>query len=269
MSRDGSDGDVVVEGALGALRERWPAVRCSLEQLLEHVERAGAQTGDIAQNGAELCLACACARGDTAAIGILEAEYVARLEPSLRRFGDGDLVDEARQALRQRMLLPPEPRIATYAGTGALLGWLRISALRLALNLRRGAARPANALLVEEIVRELPVEASDLPRYIAVFSAALERTFAALETRDRNLLRLHHVDGLTLDRLGELYAVHRATVARWLAQARSRIFDEVEAEVRRTLKLSPSEFHSMVGLVRSYLDASLGGLLDPLPALSP
>jgi RNA polymerase sigma-70 factor (ECF subfamily) len=126
--------------------------------------------------------------------------------------------------------------------------------------------KPTDAVLVEEIVRELPVEASDLPRYIEVFSAALERAFGVLEARDRNLLRLHHVDGLTLDRLGALFQVHRATVARWLAQARSRIFEEVESEVKRTLKLSPSEFQSMLGLVRSYLDASLSGLIGPLHA---
>jgi RNA polymerase sigma-70 factor (ECF subfamily) len=269
MSSDVRERDTAVEGALGTLRARWPAVCCEREELLEHADRVGAPTGDIALNGAELGLAYACARGDLAAIRIFEAEYVARLEPSLRRLGDGDFVDEARHALRQRMLLPPEPRIATYAGTGPLLGWLRISALRTALNLRRGVIRPADALLVEEIVRELPVEASELPRYVAVFSRAVERAFADLETRDRNLLRLHHIDGLTLDRLGELHHVHRATVARWLAQARSRIFDEVEAEVKRTFKLSPSEFQSLLGLVRSYLDASLGGLLGGLHTSEP
>jgi RNA polymerase sigma-70 factor, ECF subfamily len=267
MASDASERYRVVVDALGTLVERWPSIRCGRDAFVEHVERVGAQAEDIARHGAELCLACACAQGDASAIRIFESEYVAQLEPTLRRFGDGSFVDEARQALRQRMLLPPEPRIATYAGTGPLLGWLRISALRLALNLRRSEIRPADALLVEEIVRELPVEASDLPRYIAVFSMALGRAFAVLETRDRNLLRLHHVDGLTLDRLGELYDVHRATVARWLAQARTRIFEEVEAEVKRELRLSQSEFHSMLGLVRSYLDASLGGLLEPTLAL--
>jgi RNA polymerase sigma-70 factor (ECF subfamily) len=256
----------VVEAALANARARWPSIRCDRGELMAHVERVGAEPGDLALNGAELCLAWACARGDEAALRVFESEYVARLEPTFKRVGDGDFVDEARQLLRQRMLVGPEPRIATFAATGPLLGWLRIAALRVALNLKRGAFRPGDALLVEELVRELPVEASDLPRYLEVFSAALQRAFAVLEARDRNLLRLHHVDGLTLDRLAALFDVHRATVARWLAQARSRIFEEVEADVKDTLKLSPSEFQSMLGLVRSYLDASLSGLLGQLHA---
>jgi RNA polymerase sigma-70 factor (ECF subfamily) len=264
MSSHVPDHATVVEAALGATRARWPAIVVDRDELLEHVERVGAEPADLALNGAELGLACACARGDEAALRIFETEYVARLEPTLKRLGDGDFIDEARQLLRQRMLVGPEPRIATYAATGPLLGWLRIAALRVGLNLKRSAVRPGDALLVEEIVRELPVEASDLPRYVEVFSGAVERAFATLEARDRNLLRLHHVDGLTLDRLGALFQVHRATVARWLAGARARIFEEVEAEVKRTLKLSPSEFQSILGLVRSYLDASLNGLMGPL-----
>ena len=257
---------MVLDAALASARARWPGIRCEKGELLEHVERVGTEAGDVALHGAELCLACACAHGDETALRIFEAEYVARLEPTLKRLGDDAFIDDARQLLRQRMLVGPEARIASYAATGPLLGWLRIAALRVGLNAKRGAFRPSDAALVEEIVRELPVEATDLPRYIEVFSAAIERAFGSLEARERNLLRLHHVDGLTLDRLGALFQVHRATVARWLAQARSRIFEEVEAEVKQTLKLSPSEFQSMLGLVRSYLDASLSGLMGPLRA---
>jgi RNA polymerase sigma-70 factor, ECF subfamily len=266
MSSQGSEHATVVEAALGDARERWPAIACDTAVLTAHVERVGVEPSDLALHGAELCLACACAQGNDAALRVFESEYIARLEPTFKRLGDGDFIDDARQLLRERMLVGPDARIATYAGTGPLLGWLRIAALRVALNLRRSSLRPSDALLVEEIVRELPVEASDLPRYVEVFSAAMQRAFTALEARDRNLLRLHHVDGLTLDRLGALFQVHRATVARWLAQARSRIFEEVESEVKRTLKLSPSEFQSMLGLVRSYLDASLSGLMGQLYA---
>lgn len=254
----------MVEAALGEASARWPAIVFDRDGFAEYVERVDAQASDLALHGAELWLACACAQGNEAALRVFEAEYVARLEPTLKRLGDGDFIDEARQLLRQRMLVGPEARIATYAGTGPLLGWLRIAALRVALNLKRGSLRPSDVVLVEEMVRELPIEPTELPRYVEVFSVALHRAFAGLEARDRNLLRLHHVDGLTLDRLGALFQVHRATVARWLAQARGRIFQEVEAEVKRTLKLSQSEFQSMLGLVRSYLDASLSGLMGPL-----
>jgi RNA polymerase sigma-70 factor (ECF subfamily) len=192
---------------------------------------------------------------------VFDAEYVAAIGPSLARFQGGDhFTREVQQELRCRLLAPPEPRIATYAGTGPLLAWVRIAAMRLALNSRRRVLRRSEELIVDEFLKETRVEDVERPRYVETLSRAVQRAFAELTVQERNLLRLHYADGLSLQQLAKLEQVHRATVARWLAAARQRIFQLVEDDVRGSLGLSPSEFKSVLGLVHSYLEASLSGL---------
>src|SRR5439155_27001611 len=68
-------------------------------------------------------------------------------------------------------------------------------------------------------------------RYASAANEALREAFASLDARERNLLRQHFVDRLSIDDLGPLYGVHRATVARWLERAR----EALEARTRKLL----------------------------------
>jgi RNA polymerase sigma-70 factor (ECF subfamily) len=200
--------------------------------------------------------------GDPAALEVLDREYVIRVAPSLARFGThDDFVQETIQLVRQRLLLPPEPRLATYAATGPLLAWLRVVSARTALGLRRGARRPVEELLAEHVFDVPRVEASEVPRYRHALDAAVRRVFNQLQVRERNLLKLHYLDGLSLDRLGRLYDVHRATIARWLAELRHRMLADIERDVSHHLRLSPSECRSVLGMLQSLLDASIESLL--------
>ncbi len=252
-----------IDAVIARAKNRWPKVTGSRENLLRHVEALGTRCGNLELHGDELQLACACLHGDEPALLVLEREYVSRVGASLVRFGtQDDFIAEVTQLLRQRLLLPPEPRLATYAATGPLLTWMRVVSVRLGLSLRRSTP-PATAELMAEHLLDVPcVDASEVPRYRQAVDAAVRRAFGELPIRERNLLRLHYLDGLSLDQLGVLNAVHRATVARWLADLRRRVLVEVEKEVSLQLKLSPSEFRSVLGMVRSRLDASFGRLLD-------
>jgi hypothetical protein len=66
---------------------------------------------------------------------------------------------------------------------------------------------------------------------------------------------------VNLERIGTVYAVHRATVARWLADVRRRTLLQVEQEVNRHAALTQSEFRNVLGWVVSDLDASVTSLL--------
>jgi RNA polymerase sigma-70 factor, ECF subfamily len=55
--------------------------------------------------------------------------------------------------------------------------------------------------------------------YKRELTEAFEEALASMPHRDRSVLRHHYVEGLSIDRLGELYQVHRATAARWIARA--------------------------------------------------
>jgi RNA polymerase sigma-70 factor, ECF subfamily len=91
--------------------------------------------------------------------------------------------------------------------------------------------------------------------------AAFAEALAALSVRERTLLCAHYLDGMTVDDLGRLHGVHRATAARWLDSARGHVLRGVRRHLRHALGLDRRELASAVGLVRSRLDLSLSRLL--------
>jgi RNA polymerase sigma-70 factor (ECF subfamily) len=84
----------------------------------------------------------------------------------------------------------------------------------------------------------------------------------ALPERERALLRLHHLHGLTMDRLSTMYGESRSGVARRVAQARERLLKLTRTELASRLNLAGSEVESLLGLVQSRLDFSLHRLMD-------
>ena len=99
-------------------------------------------------------------------------------------------------------------------------------------------------------------------RYREDFKAAFEEAFASLDAKSRNLLRQSLLDNLSIDQLGAIYRVHRATAARWLASARDQVLEETRSVLRRRLQIDEREFMSLMNLVRSQLDLSLARLLE-------
>jgi RNA polymerase sigma-70 factor (ECF subfamily) len=97
-------------------------------------------------------------------------------------------------------------------------------------------------------------------RYRGEFKAALEHALVNLASEQRNLLRLHFVDGLRLEDLARLFHVDRSTVVRRIAAAREAIVDEAKRLLQERLDIDAAEFESLIGLVRSRLDLSLPSL---------
>jgi RNA polymerase sigma-70 factor (ECF subfamily) len=93
--------------------------------------------------------------------------------------------------------------------------------------------------------------------YRDAFQDALDRALVSLAPRQRALLRMHHVDGYTLDRLATIHQVHRATVARWLSDAREQIVRETHRLLGERFALTPSEIASLAAIVESQLAISL------------
>jgi RNA polymerase sigma-70 factor len=116
------------------------------------------------------------------------------------------------------------PKIADYAGRGELVGWLRVTATRKALSLLRKTNREES--LDDVLLDHWPDTGGDpseqhlRAKYAAELKRAIHQAFADLEVRQRNLLRQHILDELTIDDLARLYRAHRATCARWVADAR-------------------------------------------------
>jgi len=158
------------------------------------------------------------------------------------------------------------PRLERYSGVGALGGWLKVVATREALRWLRGHNREVSAsddTLLGEL--EAPAEAPELAslksKYSGQLSAAFKRAIGGLEARQRNLLRQHYLDELSLDDLGALYRVHRATAARWLADAKTALLERTRNDISETVGLQRFEIDSVMRLVQSRLDLSAGVFL--------
>ncbi len=215
----------------------------------------------------DLYLAAACAVGDAAALAAFEAELVPVIRAAVRRIHDAhDFTDEVVQVIRERVLVaPPDgaPRIAEYSGQGALRAWVRIAAMRMALNLLRDRRRDVlvgDDHLFETIAAEHGHRGS-AERYREAATESLRAAFTKLSPRDRNLLRMHHLHGLTVDELAPTLGVHRATVARWIAGAREQLLVETRTGLVARLDIGDSTIDSILEGIASEVDVSVVRLL--------
>ena len=105
------------------------------------------------------------------------------------------------------------------------------------------------------------ISAGDLYDAIADFKQAFEHAMASLEPSERNILRMSFVSDLSIDEIGKLYSIHRATAARRLARARARLAELTREHLRQRLDLDEGEFTSIVRLVHSQLNLSISRVL--------
>ena len=211
---------------------------------------------------ADVALAAACLAGDADALVRLDRELVECVDRAVRKLGgDRAIVDEVAQRLRTRLLVGDGARITEYSGRGPLRAWLRVVATRELLDMKRhdkletpmGDAT-LDALPGAEHDPELQyLKAS----YRAAFRDAFRAAFAALEPRERDLLRRHHLRGQNIDALAARLTVHRATAARWVARARERLLEETRARLAASLEVDDRELDSILGLIASRLEVSL------------
>jgi RNA polymerase sigma-70 factor (ECF subfamily) len=206
----------------------------------------------------DLWLACACARGDEAAIRAVEASCFASIDAAVRRLGaQPALADEVRQMLRERLFTGASPRIAEYAGRGALARFIQAAATRTAIDLfrRTGKETLSQDALVDKAMPGDDPEIELLKRrYTADFRSAVRDAVLELDVEARNDLRFYYVDGLTLDDLAGLHHVQPSTVSRRLGKAREHILSRTRAILRERLRVASADVDSILRLVESRLE---------------
>jgi RNA polymerase sigma-70 factor (ECF subfamily) len=223
-------------------------------------------------NEQELYLACACAQGNASAIAHCEATHLSKLVPTLARFAKnaGDLED-LKQLTRTRLFLSDgehRPKIAEYAGSGSLEGWMRVVATRVALNFGRNMdeteAKAGERELMALASPAFGPEAAYMKsHYRHELRAALSEAVSSLSTRDRNVLKQHYCDGLTLIEVGAAYQVHRVTAARWVDEARARLLSATRLAFARRARVSEGELESILRLLESDLALTLRDFFTP------
>ena len=250
--------DERLAGLCAAGRAAWPGVEVDPAAFAEYLAGRGPVEPQYAT---DLYLACACARGDRAAIAIFLREMVPHIEAAVLGLGaDPTQVDEIRSLLVDALLVGARPGITTYSGRGQLRSWVRSIAVRTGM---RQLGRTRAAAGGDDALASLAAEADDpeIEHLKALYGDAFRTAFAAalagLTARQRNLLRQHYLDELTVDQLGALYRVHRATAARWVAAAREALFDDTRRRMIEALGIAPGDYDSLLRLLHSQLDLSI------------
>lgn len=213
----------------------------------------------------DLFVAWSAACGDPKGVGA----FVQRCEGDMRRaiaqtMREPADVDEVVQRVLEHLLVGGHGRKAallSYSGRGDLAGFVRVAAARRALNY---ATRAPRELASHDAILHSIFDADADPETQVIrqrckselregFCAAL----ASLSVRDRTLIRYSLLDGMSVDTIGSIYRVHRATAARWVSAARGRLLEAFHLQMSTRLGVSAAELESLVRWARSAVDLSI------------
>jgi RNA polymerase sigma-70 factor (ECF subfamily) len=251
----------ILGAALAKARARWPKVALSDARFTERIESIEELDRVCLE---DLFLACACADGDRAALAVLEEAVLSQVPRWIARFDALD-ADEVKQDLRQRLLLGPNAHLRAYAGKGALDRWVRVAAVRCAID-RQRQEKPSDPGALDKLLDNPDPELDFVKvRDREALRGILRDALHSLPAEAVTLLRLHYLESVSLDQLAVLEHTSRSTIARRLAQARADALDRVRALLRERLKLSAKEGESLFRLVRSRLELSLRTALASQP----
>jgi RNA polymerase sigma-70 factor (ECF subfamily) len=253
----------------------YPALEIDDRELIVQIAKRAPAKNELANylehcHAGDLAVASQSARGSQGAIAELERAHRNTIEAACRRFaGPGQTADDLRQILRTKLFVAEKdktPKIADYAGQGFLDNWLRVTAVRVFLDLTKRKDRTRESSAEDDDILALP-NPGDLQldvvkaEYRAAVAAAMHEGAQALEPGDRHLLRQHFVAGLSIDQLGSVLGIHRATAARRISRAREQLVAETRKQLALKLKLPDAELDEVLGLVMSRLDVSIAKLL--------
>lgn len=274
--------DALLEKGIALARARHPDVDVTLHALFSRLAVHLAGTPDPLEALArvhweDFWLATACAEGRSAAIARLERDFLVEVPQHiahLRR--DAIFEDEVRQRLRERLLVgggtTDDARISAFSGRGPLRAWLRVTTVRLALNLLQEEKRAASfARGIDGQNGEDPLldvaSSDDLQldhlrrRFGPLFKQAFLDALGALPLETRKLLSSHLVEGVSVEQIGSESGVHRTTIARRLADARDELFERTRTTILQTTKLSSDEFESLGAYLQTEMAQSVPRIL--------
>lgn len=254
-------------------RQAWPTVDLATERFIVHLARhlpegVAIEVALEQMHTDDLYLACACALGDRHAVLAFEQHCMQGLERVLSRYrASSDLVVEVKQRVRERALVSDAgpPRIERFSGRGDLRSWVRVMAAREAIDLLRRSRRETSVdddALLHSLLTSADTELEHAKaRYVKEFKQAFSAALRELPARDQTLLRQHVIDGLTIDQLGALYGVHRATAARNLERARQAVLAGTRRRLGAVLQVRTTELDSILRLIRSRVEVTLRWLV--------
>jgi RNA polymerase sigma-70 factor (ECF subfamily) len=220
----------------------------------------------------DLYLALACIEGSSAAIVHFDEKLQTVVRHLDRRLAqDKDVKDDFLQRVRERLLIGPErghPYLEKYGGRSSLQSWLRTVVVRQWITLQHRERGNTNTSLESVALANLKDAACDpemaylKSHYLEQFRHAFRQAILDLSVRNRLVMRYHLMDRLSIDDIGKVFGVHRATVARWLGSIREALLTGTQSRLRETLNVRQEELDSIMRLLGSSLDVSFDGILN-------
>ena len=254
--------DGAIDSAFRAAREAWPQIEVTRERFTAEVQRRLPGVTDLAPYCTrDVYLAIACLDGNDRAAEELEREVLGEADRAGAKLrATADQTAELRGHLRRLLF---DSALASYTGRGDLRGYVKVIATRELVRVinRARKEQPIDPLLDRLELDRSPHLSLLRARHGDAIAAGMRAALDALPERERALLRYALVDGWTVDQIGVLYGVHRATAARWVAAARDLLADAIRVEVAGRLAIDPREVDSLIDLVRSRIDISLERIL--------
>lgn len=267
----------VLARSLLEARSRWPGVAVDPDHFMAYVGHRiqGNDPLEALQDlqVTDLYLACACAMGHDRALRTFEAELMPEIDKTLgcQFHLDPDQLTELKQQVRFKLFIGDAraPSILQYNGRGKLISWLRIVAIRQAIDsIRRPDTK--GVVLEEYPAEDLDPEMKLLKiAYQGAFKTAFETALQSISHRDRTLLALFLADKLDTQQIATIYMVHRTTVMRWIAAVQNRLYERTLAAIADHLHIDLTVARSVVRLIQSSLGVLSGCLPDDLRTRQP
>jgi len=249
---------------------RWPGVVVAPDEIAGFlVERLTPDCDVLAElrrlHTSDLFLACGCARGDHGALAAFEQAFMPQVPQYLARGNaPADFIDDVKQQLRVHLFLAGDGRtgrISAYLGHGPLGAWLRMVALRLALDRDHAPGGPPDAYRFEAQALAPAIHDPELAylkhHSMALVSRAVAASLTAMSPRDATLLDLFFLREVSQSALARMYHVSSRTVRRWLDEIRQKVVTEARRHLVEDLALPTAQADSLMRLFSSQVDMSI------------
>jgi RNA polymerase sigma-70 factor, ECF subfamily len=201
----------------------------------------------------DLFLAMGCSRQDRVAWEHFAEEYIPLLQKfSTQACGDSGEGEDLAQEITVKMLKEGN-RLAGYNGRGSLAGWLRAAVAHAAVDRFRRARRlvslddssHSGALANWVDSGDQDSEETLDSRWGPIISNAVSESISRLAARDRLVLGLYYLRGISLLAIGRQFRIHEATVSRWLERLRRDIRKQLEIDLRKKHGLCADDIRSL------------------------
>lgn len=247
-------------------RQTWPNLRLSEREFTRYlVPRLESFSSFQQLPIPDLFLCAACCSGDPSAVTAFEQSMFPGVQRTLRKLRlSEEAADELQQRLRERLFVRSSTghlKLQEYSGRGILASWLNVVVINIAHNLQRSDGRSlrrdseVSVMLAEAVPNPELRMLKELHR--AKVEQVIQDAIVSLRFESRQLLRLHFVDQLSIDKIALLYSIHRATAARRIAKTVEELRSLIQKLLMDRLGLDPQEYQSLMRFVRSQLELHL------------